>query len=372
MGMSKEPQPAQPSPKGQALDKFLARKFPAAGELMQGVLFTRDQISLTGRRRDGKTLLASNIALAGASEMGNYLGFVIPEPFTSLVFYLEDDPEQLQKRLARSVDGLKARNIAFDPDRFHLKTRYDVTAARVAINLKDDFKSYVQDICAEVRPQLIVFDNLGKLIGGAYNDSEVMESLMNWVFGSLATPFNAAVLINAHPRKERDSIPSLRLAPEEFFEECMGSSAFINNTGSMWGLQRDWNSDRTDLLLASQRTVGDRGAITVVEKDEYNWLQPVADSDVALELACNTEKRRKAWKLIRPSPFNFTDFEKDVSSELKKTSAHGFLRELRRQRLVVGIGRDNAGHEIYQKASGAPQHTTQSVDVDACLAGVRP
>src|SRR5690348_4506150 len=51
----------------QDFSAFMKRQFPPKEPLIEGVLFKRDQISLTGRRRHGKTLFVSNLAMAGAA-----------------------------------------------------------------------------------------------------------------------------------------------------------------------------------------------------------------------------------------------------------------------------------------------------------------
>src|SRR2546429_5714040 len=45
----------------QTVPRFMQRKFPPKEPLIEGVLYRRDQISLTGRRRHGKTTLLANI-----------------------------------------------------------------------------------------------------------------------------------------------------------------------------------------------------------------------------------------------------------------------------------------------------------------------
>jgi hypothetical protein len=75
---------------------------------------------------------------------------------------------------------------------------------------------------------------------------------------------HAEALAAAHPRKgagttqdtmgDRQKI-TLANNPEEFFEATMGSSHFINSTGSLWGIERD-EEDQTTILLGSQRVTG--------------------------------------------------------------------------------------------------------------------
>jgi hypothetical protein len=117
---------------------------------------------------------------------------------------------------------------------------------------------------------LIGFDNLGMLIGAEYNNSTKIQAMMDLNF-QLTQRYDTAVLIAAHPKKGNkldaagNSI-SLRNDPEKFFEETMGSSRFINSTGSLWGIQRDRKNGRTD---------------TAVCHYETSWTYPVADRTLA-------------------------------------------------------------------------------------------
>ena len=96
---------------------FLPPKEP----LIEEVLYRRDRISLTGRRRNGKTTLLHNLALAAAAGLPNYLAYRIPRPFSVLSFYLEDDARELQDKLGRMK-----RRLQVEVDLFHLYTREDL------------------------------------------------------------------------------------------------------------------------------------------------------------------------------------------------------------------------------------------------------
>src|SRR5262249_4239698 len=200
-----------------------------------------------------------------------------------------------------------------------------------------------QEVCRVAQPDLIMFDKLAHLIGADYNSSTKLHELMRFVY-LLAVEHNAAVIIAAHPRKRgKQDIQgvTLRGDSEAFFEECMGSSHFINTTGSLWGLERDLGEERTYLLLGAQRLHGSEG-LTALEKDDTGWFHPVSNYNENFQLACNSAKRIKAWGLLpHGRPFSFLEACQLVNKEMSsKSSVHGWWKELLRHRLILPVEGD--------------------------------
>jgi hypothetical protein len=322
------PQPFRP----QSVSDFLDREFPPKEPLIEGILHRRDLISLTGRRRHGKTTLLHNLAVAGALGLQEYLGFKISQPFKTASFYLEDDGGEMQEKLRRMMKGAKT-------DNFHLYTRTDFAESGIPIMIKDrGFRQRVIDASAALNPDLIVFDNLGMLIAAKYTDAEEIQVLMDFVF-KLAQKHNAAVLIAAHPRKgskvEKPGGGGITLVddPEKFFEETMGSSHFVNSTGSLWGIER--SGDHTDLLLGAQRFTGTQ-TFTVIEKNDDDWFERVNDLKTAERSVINTVRRQKAWGLLPADrQFSYVEARELVKGAMKSSSTFShWWRELVRLQLV--------------------------------------
>jgi hypothetical protein len=334
-------QSAQVSIEPQTLNVFMQRKFPPKDPLIEGVLYRRDQISLTGRRRHGKTTLLGNLAIAGA--LGKeYLGFCIPRPFTTVAFLLEDDAGELQDKFRRMLGKEEM------PKSVHVYTRNDFVQRKIPIDMGvQSFRDFVLShcLCDDCKPDLVIFDNLGMLIGADYNNSTRIHSMTDITY-KLTQQLNAAVLIAAHPRKgagtsldtmgDRQKI-TLANNPEEFFEATMGSSHFINSTGSLWGIERD-EEDQTTVLLGSQRVTG-RQSITRVEKNENDWFDRLDDSALAFAAAVNTPKRVQAWSLLpkQPATFSYLDAETLLGSRkvLAPSNFNAWFKELRRVGLIT-------------------------------------
>jgi hypothetical protein len=338
----------------QNFDSFMQRKFPPKIALVEGVLHKRDIISLTGRRRHGKTTLLSNLAAAGASGRGEYLGYRIPLPFTSVFFYLEDDGGEIQNKMANI-----RKEVQISPTRFHLYIRQDFYEAKIPIDAAN--VKFRQVVLARVEAakqesgsvDLIVFDNLGMLIGADYLNAKAIHALMDFSW-MLTQNYDAAVLIAAHPKKgnklDAGGNPiSLRNDPEKFFEEAMGSSHFINSTGSLWGIERDRKNGRTDILLGAQRAA-DTESFTLVEKNDNDWLEQVDDQAVALETVVNTKPRKQAWDLLPDDrSFSYLEAKQLVKPAMKSSgSFNPWFSDLRRVKLILEMPEN--GQVRYRKA----------------------
>jgi hypothetical protein len=318
---------------------FLELDFPEKTPLIDRILFRRDQISLTGRRRNGKTSFLLNLAIAGARGDSHYLGFPIPRPFRPIVFFLEDDPREIQDKIARmQATGL---------DNFALYTRIDFLHWDIPIAVTEKrFQAKVVEICDAFRPDFIGLDNLSALVGAQYSDVEEIHKLTSFTFG-LTQRYDAACLVAAHPRKnggmdQTGTIKEIDLetAPEAFFEATMGSSHFINSTGSLWGIQRKNGQDVTTILLGSQRVTGGQ-TFTKVELNDSGWFELSADQQASAYISlCATPRRQAALTAISvlPSPFSWLDAHRAASTSIKSKSAFSeWFRELLRSRIIEEI-----------------------------------
>jgi hypothetical protein len=84
-------------------ESFLLRQFPPKEPLVTRLLHRRDLVTLGARRRNGKTSFVTNLAVAGAVPVSQFLGYPIPAPWRSLLFILEDDAGEYQQKLRRVI-----------------------------------------------------------------------------------------------------------------------------------------------------------------------------------------------------------------------------------------------------------------------------
>jgi hypothetical protein len=297
--------------KAHTLTDFLTKTLPEKEPLIEGLLHRRDLVALGARRRNGKTTFLLNLAIAGASGAKSFIGYPIPKPFSTLLFMLEDDPAELQEKLKQmTLDRDVTKGV-------WPITRDDFMAWGVPINSENKgFRDIVQGLVAEQKPDAIFFDNLSHLVGADYNDPERIHSLIRFYYG-LAQIANAPVGTAAHPRKEDKNSPcDLWQEPELWAEQLMGSSHFINSTGSIWLLEK---RDECSLFVGGrQRGNGEWNRIWL-DLDDQERFQVSDNPKRQLDAVLNTPTRSQAWDLLPPK-FRYSEGETAVKAKMKSAS----------------------------------------------------
>lgn len=320
---SQQSQPAQRF----SAERFLAEDLPPKEALIENLVYRRDQIALAGRRRHGKTGFQLGLAITLSLGLPEFLKYPIRRKCNVAGFFLEDDAREIQDRLKRMLRGCGHDSSALG-NRFMVITRQDFMKARIPISISDTkFEKFVGDRFREHKPELAIFDNLAQMVQGDYSNSKVIHKLAQFSW-NLTHKHNTAVLVSAHPKKRTNNqhaSPTLRDDPEGFFEEVMGSSHFVNSFGSLWGLERDADSDETIFVGGVQRYLGQQ-SLTVLTKNDDDWFEVVDEPACNLKLACNTNSRKKAWKLLPDTPFSFTEGFDAVKTVMKsKSTFHYWL-----------------------------------------------
>ena len=312
------------------VEELLARYIPDQEPLVEGLLHSRDLVALGARRRNGKTSFVTDLCVELAVGSNDFLGYRIPKPRRALLFTLEDDSGEYRDKLKKIIKG---RDTA---GRIRVVLREDFYEASVPLNIMEDaFGEALREKAKEHDPDVIVIDNLAQVVCGDYNDATKIDRVMR-LSRRLASDHNSAVIIPAHPRKE-DPQNKIELIsdPNAFFESIMGSSHFINSTGSLWGLQRQ-EDDLVKFVGGRQRGDG-RQRSCYLQMDEDGRYSVTSDAKVHFKLACNTDQRIRAWRLLPepPNTFRYTEAEKLVEPALKKTAAEEWLKECRRVGLIL-------------------------------------
>jgi hypothetical protein len=313
------------------IEDFLARDIAPKDPLVTGLLHRRDMVALGARRRHGKTSLVTHLAVDLAVGEKTFLGYSIASPARSLLLMLEDDPRELQDKFRRVIDGRETSG------RIRLVTREDLYDANIPINVTDSsFQAVVKEWAGVHSPDVIVIDNLSQVLNADYNDAQKTHELIRLCY-SLARRHNCAVIIPAHPRKEDPKNPlDLLDQPGQFFESIMGTSHFVNSTGSLWGLQRR-PDDTTVFVGGRQRGDGQQGSC-LLEMSDDGRFRVVASARGNLALVCNTPKRGQAWNLLPdpPATFGYREAEELVRPALSSAASFSaWMRECRRLGVVV-------------------------------------
>ena len=263
------------------------------------------------------------------------------------LFILEDDPGEYQEKL-RKVIG--TRDTA---GRIKIVTRDDFYDANVSLDVRDQrFRESVEYWANYHHPDLIVLDNLAQVVGAQYNEPQLVHVLMQFCY-RLARSYNAAIILPAHPKKEDpNNRVSLIEDPDAFFESIMGSSHFVNSTGSLWGLERQQEGEHSVFLGGRQRGDGNQGG-SFIGMDEHGWYTLIDESQKNIGLVLNTEIRRKAWSLLPgpPEAFGYRDGEALVKSVMKSSSTYAdWISHCRRLKVIV----DGPGGKLAKAAGLKP------------------
>ena len=315
-------------------EQFLERKYPTKEPLLDGLLHRRDMVAFGARRRHGKTTLLTNIAVALAANVDQFLGYKIPERRRSLLLMLEDDPGEYQGVL-RGLAGERALE-----QHLRVLTREDFFNEDVPIDAKHPrFQDVVRYNAGLHAPDVIVFDNLAQIINAEYNDPTRVQALMKFCY-ELARGFDAAVILAAHPRKEGDEKLSLKDDPERFFEAIMGSSHFINSTGSLWGLERHDSQGYSVFLGGRQRGEGAHG-VSHIRKGDSGWFELIDSAESNLRLVVHTPLRAGAWRALpgHPQTFGYREGQDIVKAAGMATGTYAsWMKECRRLGVVISVG----------------------------------
>jgi hypothetical protein len=301
--------------------------------LATGLLNRRDLITLGARRRNGKTTFVTNLAVAGAVGMPQFIGYEIPSTWRTLLLILEDDAGEYQEKLRKVIGTRDAGG------RIKIITKDDFLDAGIRIDVREPaFRDGVELYARQHDPDLIVIDNVAQVIGAEYNDPQRVHELVQFCY-RLARTHNAAVILPAHPKKED---PKYRIHllndPNQFFESVMGSSHLINSTGSLWGLERSQTEDDQSVFLGGrQRGDGNQGG-SHLRLDENGWYSLVDEAQANLPLVLNTPTRQKAWTLLPepPKTFSFNEGETLVKPAMRSSSTYiEWMKQCRRLKVVL-------------------------------------
>lgn len=338
-------------PPQKSLKPFLETQFPETETFIEGLLYRRDLVAIQGRRREGKTTLIMQLALSLTVEPSvEFLGKKVVRPRRVLVYLLEDDAKQLQDRFRRMLTGNEAEGDEWkeylnDEGRLLIRTKEDFVQGGIPRNaLSKDFQSAVEEDCAAFRPDAVIFDNLGILIGADYTEHTKIAEYTRFI-EFLSNKYDCAVLTATHLRKiDRNKPTNIVKDGDGFFEEAIGSSHFMNTCGSMWGLQKSKEEDGTTYFRGgAQRRHGFSHLIPLHLK--HDWFEQANDFLASFELVMRTEKRKKAWAML-PSEFTFTQGAAAVEGVMSEKAFANLWAELKNLRLILPVD----GNGVLRKA----------------------
>lgn len=338
------------------LKDFLKVELPESELLIDGLLYRRDLVALQGRRREGKTTLIMQLALSLAcTPLQKFIGKAIPKPRRVLAYLLEDDARQLQDRFKKMLTAededeewkeyLESGEGEEGGGRLLIRTKDDFAEIGVPRDVgSPEFRKLVEDDCAEFKPDVLIFDNLGVLIGADYTEHTKVQAYTSFV-EFLSNKYNCAALTATHLRKNDRTKPvDIIQDGDGWFEENMGSSHFMNSHGSMWGLQKSPEEDGTTYFRGgAQRKFGFSQLIPMHLHN--SWFESVDDFMAACEMVLRTVKRKKAWDKLPPE-FTFDMGKLAVKQVMSEKAFSNLWTELKGTKLIFPVGEEG----MYAKA----------------------
>lgn len=202
----------------------------------------------------GKSLLSQQIATCVANgvpfcgravRMGPVLGI-----------FTEDDADELRRRQCRILASM-GRTARFSTSDLHLSARAGESNTMMVprqFSRELDGTAFgwsVVDQVKQLRPSLLILDNLAQLFGGMENDRFQATYFANWL-SSIALRFRCAVLLLGHVAKAEGS-------------EFSGSTAWDAAVRSRWWLER--RDDGTLELHKSKANYAKRESVVLEFRD---------------------------------------------------------------------------------------------------------
>jgi AAA domain len=302
-------------------EDFLNKELRSKEVLINNLLYRRDLVTLAGRRRNGKTSLVLNLAVAliDGFYREDFLGYKIPFPRRVLAYLLEDDAKELQDKLAGMIGEHE-----YELKRLAIRTKDDFYPLGLKIDVSDKlFREYILKDVEQFKPDVVIFDNLAHFVGASYNNPNKMHEFGVFTF-AVSNAGNCAVITAAHPRKQPSDSkykPSLAKNRDDFFDEVMGSSQFVNTTGSLWGIERT-SEGYSHFLGGTQRLTGS-SSLSMIEMDNEGWFQVLNDPKAHFTAVVHTKKRKEAWSWL-PEDYSFTYTEAEELCKPILSSKAGF------------------------------------------------
>lgn len=331
----------------QLAEEIAAQELKEKEILIEGLLGRGDLVAFGGRRKNGKTTLLFNLAFSLASEGGGFMGHAVTRPCKVIMVLLEDSEGNCQKKTSSMM--------RFVPPKGRIGIINQANLARAGIRRASvdnaEFKLYVRGRCGEFGPDVIILDNLSRLVNGQYNDSAMVDKAITFA-QDLALEFGCAVVIAAHLRKmdkmaETTDSQNLLKDRDAFFEDLMGSSHLINSVDSLWGIAIKSKEERTNYFLGGmQRYTGEEHLSLMLLSDDEQFVL-VDDLQAKKLLVVNTAKRREAWNELGGGPWTALDAQRRVNA-MSKQAFYPWWDDLVRNGLVRLVEGEEE-REIWEK-----------------------
>ncbi len=312
------PQPGKmtmPSVRLWTLASLRTATFKPPDPIIVDVIAEGETIGLIGRPKAGKSRLAQQIALA-VSRGETFLGQAVTTARRVLVLDLENRAAGVRSRFQKMSRASDADEQLFI---YAPETLADMG---VTLTTPAGIKA-LQQLVAEVKPDLLIIDTWRLLLGGDENKTEVVVRGLRDLSSLRQRLSMLAILILHHTRKMQGKDPPLlRIDPSAWVENASGHYSLIGHLDACFGLEREIDRKSGDELIVFggiSRSAAPRTLL--LDEDPDTLLFRTADSDDVIQKLL-TEKERAAWQAVEDMrEFTFSDVVKRAHTKNRKLVA---------------------------------------------------
>jgi len=303
------------------LAELRAASFETPAPIVDDLVAEGQTVGLIGKPKAGKSRLAQQMALA-VSRGQAFLGHAVPTARRVLVLDLENRAAGARARFQ------KMSQAAPGDERLFIYAPETLADLGVTLATSAGIKA-LQQLVAEVKPDLLIIDTWRLLLGGDENKTEVVVRGLRALSALRLLSPALAILVVHHTRKTQGPDPPLlRIDPSAWVESASGHYSFIAHLDAAFGLEREVDRKTGDELIVFggvSRSAAPR-TLLLDEDPETLTFRTADGEDVVQKLL--TEKERAAWLVVESLPaFSFTDVVERAQTKNRKLVA-SLLRKL--------------------------------------------
>ncbi len=289
--------------------------------IVEDVISEGETIGLVGKPKAGKSRLAQQMALA-VSRGESFVGHSVPKARRVLVLDLENRAAGLRARFQ------KMSHASSGDDRLFIYAPETLADLGVTLTTSKGIKA-LQQLVAEVKPDLLIIDTWRLLLGGDENKTEVVVRGLRALSSLRQMVPTLAILVVHHTRKTQGQDPPvLRIDPSAWIENASGHYSLIAHLDACFGLDREIDRKTGDELIVFGGVSRSAAPRTLLLEEDLDTLafRTAASGDVVQKLL--TEKERAAWTAVENLPeFTFSDVVERARTKNRKLVA-SMLRKL--------------------------------------------
>jgi hypothetical protein len=298
-----------------------AARFEPPEHIVEDVIAEGETIGVVGKPKAGKSRLSQQLALH-VSRGESFLGHRVPKARRVLILDLENRAARVRARFQ------KMSHESPGDERVFIYAPETLSDLGVTLTTSKGIKA-LQQLVAQVKPDLLIIDTWRLLLGGDENKTEVVVRGLRALSSLRRLLPKLAILIVHHTRKTQGQDPPLlRIDPSAWVENASGHYSLIAHMDACFGLEREIDRKTGDELIVFggvSRSAAPRTLLLDEDLDSLTF-RTADGEDVVQKLL--TEKERAAWHAVEDmSEFTFSDVVERAHTKNRKLVA-SMLRKL--------------------------------------------